>query len=56
MIPAYAATYPLADARDTENGAMAGAMFETFVITEVLKTYSNKGLDYDFDLYYYRQR
>ena len=36
-----------------KNGAMAGAMFETFVINEVLKSYSNEGLDYDFDVYYY---
>lgn len=36
-----------------KNGAMAGAMFETFVINEILKSYSNEGLDYDFDVYYY---
>ena len=36
-----------------KNGAMAGAMFETFVINEILKSYSNEGLDYDFDIYYY---
>ena len=36
-----------------KNGAMAGAMFETFVINEILKAYSNEGLDYDFDVYYY---
>jgi hypothetical protein len=32
---------------------MAGAMFETFVINEILKSYSNEGLDYDFDVFYY---
>lgn len=36
-----------------KNGAMAGAMFETFVINEILKSYANEGLDYDFDVYYY---
>ena len=36
-----------------KNGAMAGAMFETFVISEILKSYANEGLDYDFVVYYY---
>lgn len=36
-----------------KNGAMAGAMFETFVINEILKSYSNEGLDYDFSVYFY---
>ena len=36
-----------------KNGAMAGAMFETFVINEILKSYSNEGLDYDFEVFYY---
>nr|MCR5661610.1 DUF4143 domain-containing protein [bacterium] len=35
------------------NGAMAGAMFETFIISEILKSYSNEGLDYDFNVFYY---
>ena len=39
-----------------KNGAMAGAMFETFVINEILKSFSNEGLDYDFDVYYYNGR
>lgn len=40
--------------KDTlKNGAMAGAMFETFVVNEILKSYSNEGLDYDFNVYYY---
>ena len=39
-----------------KNGAMAGAMFETFVINEILKSYSNEGLEYDFDVYYYNGR
>ena len=36
-----------------KNGAMAGAMFETFVINEILKSYSNEGIEYDFNVYYY---
>ena len=36
-----------------KNGAMAGAMFETFVVNEILKSYSCEGMDYDFSLYYY---
>ena len=39
-----------------KNGAMAGAMFETFVINEVLKSYTNEGMDYDFSVYYYSGR
>ena len=36
-----------------KNEAMAGPMLETFVINEILKSYSNEGLDYNFDVYYY---
>ncbi len=36
-----------------KNGAMAGPMFETFVINEILKSYANEGSDYDFDVYFY---
>lgn len=39
-----------------KNGAMAGAIFETFVINEILKSYSNEGLDYDFDVFFYNGR
>ena len=38
------------------NGAMAGAMFETFVVNEILKSYSNEGSEYDFSVYYYNGR
>ena len=34
-------------------GAMNGAIFETFVINEILKSYTNEGLEYDFDVFYY---
>lgn len=36
------------------NGAMSGAIFETFVISEILKSYSNKGIDYRYCVSYYR--
>ena len=39
-----------------KNGAMAGAMFETFVINEILKSYTNEGFDYDFDVFFYNGR
>ena len=35
-------------------GAMSGAFFETFVISEILKSYSNRGLDYRYFVSYYR--
>jgi predicted AAA+ superfamily ATPase len=37
-------------------GAMSGAMFETYVITEILKSYSNQGIDYRYCVSYYRGR
>jgi predicted AAA+ superfamily ATPase len=36
------------------NGAMRGEIFETFVISEILKSYSNSGLDYRYFVSYYR--
>lgn len=36
------------------NGAMAGALFETFVISEILKSFSNAGIDYRMNVSYYR--
>lgn len=36
------------------NGALAGALFETFVISEVLKSFSNAGMDYRMYVSYYR--
>ena len=35
-------------------GAMNGPMFETFVISEILKSFSNVGLDYRYCVSYYR--
>ncbi len=37
-----------------KNSAVAGNMFETFVISEILKSYSNEGKDYKFSIFYYR--
>jgi len=36
------------------NSAVAGNMFESFVVSEILKTYSNEGKDYKFSIFYYR--
>ena len=36
------------------NGAMSGAFFETFVISEILKSYANRGIDYRYCVSYYR--
>ena len=38
------------------NGAMSGAFFETFVISEILKSYSNRAIDYRYCVSYYRGR
>ncbi|MCR4783851.1 MAG: ATP-binding protein [bacterium] len=35
-------------------GAMAGNIFETFVVSEILKSFSNNGLDYRHFVCYYR--
>lgn len=36
------------------NGAMAGELFETFVVSEILKSFSNAGMDYRMYVTYYR--
>ena len=36
------------------NSAVAGNMFETFVVSEILKSYINEGIDYKFNIFYYR--
>lgn len=38
-----------------KNGAMSGAFFETFVISEIIKSYANKGI-LDIPIYFYRDR
>lgn len=37
-----------------KNSAVAGNMFETFVVSEILKSYANEGRDYKFSIFYYR--
>ncbi|MCR4615477.1 MAG: ATP-binding protein [Clostridiales bacterium] len=37
-----------------KNSAVAGNMFETFMVSEILKSYSNEGKDYRFNVFYYR--
>lgn len=34
--------------------AVAGNMFETFMVSEILKSYTNAGKDYRFSIFYYR--
>ena len=34
--------------------AVAGNMFETFIVAEILKSYINEGKDYKFNIFYYR--
>ncbi len=38
-----------------ESGAMAGAFFETFVVSEIIKSYYNQGV-LDIPIYFYRDR
>lgn len=38
-----------------KNGAMAGAFFETFVISEIIKSYYNRGI-LELPLYFYRDK
>lgn len=49
-LAAYLTKWP--DALTLENGASSGAFFETYVISEILKTYYNNGKEPN--LYYYR--
>lgn len=37
-------------------GAMSGPVFETFVVSEILKSFSNEGMDYRHFVSYYRGR
>ena len=38
-----------------QNGAMSGSIFETFVVSEILKSYMNAGRDTEH-IYYYRDK
>ena len=48
----YLTRWTSADA--LKNSAVAGSMFETFVVSEIMKSYSNEGRDPGFSLFYYR--
>ena len=48
----YLSRWTNADA--LENSAVAGNMFETFVISEIIKSFTNEGSEYDFNVFYYR--
>lgn len=37
-----------------QNGNMAGSLFETFIVNEIIKTFANAGEKYDFSIFYYR--
>ena len=37
-----------------KNSAVAGNMFETFIVSEILKSYTNEGKDYRFQIFYSR--
>lgn len=37
-----------------ENSSVASNMFETFVVSEIIKSFTNEGIEYDFSLFYYR--
>ncbi|MDR2619889.1 MAG: ATP-binding protein [Propionibacteriaceae bacterium] len=37
-----------------QRGAMSGALFETYVVSEILKSFANEGLDYRLRVSYYR--
>lgn len=41
-------------AETAKNGALAGNLFETFVVSEILKSFSNVGFDYRLYVSYYR--
>ena len=48
----YLTKYQTADT--AMNGALAGALFETFAVSEILKSFSNAGKDYRMNVTYYR--
>lgn len=37
-----------------KSSAVAGNMFETFIVSEIIKSYTNEGCDYRFNVFYYR--
>ncbi|MDD4011739.1 MAG: ATP-binding protein [Sphaerochaetaceae bacterium] len=51
---AYLCKWP--DAQMLENCAMNGAFFETYVVSEIIKSFQNAGLDPKQSLFYYRDK
>lgn len=51
---AYLCKWP--NAEMLEKGVMAGAFYETYVISELIKSYINSGEDYRQNFYYYRDK
>ena len=50
----YLAKYP--NPETLEIGALSGAIFETFVVSEMIKNFTSHGLDPKMNLYYYRDK
>ena len=50
----YLAKYP--NAETLEVGALSGAIFETFVVSEIIKNLTSHGIDPKMHLYYYRDK
>lgn len=50
----YLAKYP--NPETLEVGALSGAIFESFVVSEIIKNFTNHGLDPKMSLYYYRDK
>ena len=50
----YLAKYP--NPETLEIGALSGAIFETFVVSEIIKNMTSHGLDPKMNLYYYRDK
>lgn len=50
----YLAKYP--NAETLEVGALSGAIFETFVVSEIIKNLTSYGVDPKMHLYYYRDK
>lgn len=50
----YLAKYP--NSETLEVGALSGAIFETFVVSEIIKNFTSYGIDPKMNLYYYRDK
>lgn len=50
----YLAKYP--NSETLEAGALSGAIFETFVVSEIIKNFTSHGINPKMNLYYYRDK